>query len=135
MKENRFKIEIITPERVICIDGVNHVRALSIGGYFGIKAHHAPFLTLLKTGIIEMRLDKGMQYYAVSRGYCEVAKDKVTFLVESVEAVEEINLKRAEKARERALERLKQKQSDLDFARAQYSLQRALNRIHIASFK
>ncbi len=116
MKENRFKIEIITPERVISIDGVSHVRALSIGGYFGIKVHHAPFLTLLKAGIVEMRLDKGMQCYATSRGYCEVAKDKVTFLVESVEMVEETDPERAEKARERALARIKQKQSDLDFA-------------------
>ncbi|MBD3386925.1 ATP synthase F1 subunit epsilon [candidate division KSB1 bacterium] len=119
MKENKFKIEIITPERVISIDGVYHVSALSTGGYFGLKARHAPFLTLLKTGIIEIRCDKGMQRYAASRGYCEVAKDKVIFLVESVEAVEEIDLERAEKACERALERLKQKQSGLDFARAQ----------------
>ncbi len=133
MSQDKFKAEIITPERRVFTGDAYHVRAVSIGGSFGIKAHHAPFLTLLKTGIIEITLETGNQRYAASKGYCKVIEDKATFLMESAEAAEEIDIERAEQARKRALARLKKGESDLDVVRAQYALQRAVNRIRLAS--
>lgn len=130
--EKTFILEIVTPIRVVCTEEAVHVKAPGVAGYFGVMHNHAPFLTALKIGVIEVRMPAGMRYYATSGGFCEVMDNRMKLLVETAEASSEIDVARAEAARDRAKERLDRRPADLDLPRAQAALARALNRIDIA---
>jgi F-type H+-transporting ATPase subunit epsilon len=70
--------------------------------------------------------------YSTSGGFVEVKNNKVVMLAETIESLNEIDVKRAEAAKERALARLKDRMPGTDIERAEVALQRALNRIRLA---
>ena len=73
-------------------------------------------------------------YVAVNGGFVEVRPDQVTILAQSAEKPSDIDVDRAQQAKERAEQRLNSKrEDDVDFKRAQIALQRAINRIDIAN--
>jgi F-type H+-transporting ATPase subunit epsilon len=71
-------------------------------------------------------------YVAVASGFAEVLPDRVTILAKLAERADEIDVERAEAARQRAEERLLQR-SDIDFERARAALAKALTRLQVAS--
>jgi F-type H+-transporting ATPase subunit epsilon len=102
---------------------------------FEILANHAPFVFALKPGPLRMRMPDGKdQYMVVGTGFLVVQKERTTVLTRSAERPEEIDVTRARRAKERAEERLQQNTSDMDLARAQASLQRALARLKVAEY-
>ncbi len=133
MAEKQFKLEIITPEKVVYSADVEHVKAPAKNGYFGVKVNHIPFLTVLKIGRVEITAGKEELVYAISGGFVEVADNKMTILAETAEASGDIDVERAQKSRERAQKRLDEKQAETSMARANASLMRALNRLEVAS--
>jgi len=109
------------------------VTAPGAQGYFGVLASHAPMMTELKLGKLDLRRAHGASdAMAVSGGFLEVFEDKVSVLAESAELAEEIDVERAEQARKRAEERLAQAGPDVDAARAEAALERAINRLRVA---
>lgn len=130
--DKTFKLEIVTPIKIVFSGPVIHVKAPGIAGYFGILYHHAPFLTALKIGIIEVSAPTETNYFATSGGFAEVVDNEMKILVETCEPAEEIDVERAKQAQGRALERLKQKAQEIEIPRAQAALARALNRIQAA---
>ncbi len=76
-----------------------------------------------------------MQYLAVAWGFAEVLPERVVILAETAERPEEIDVKRAEEAKQRAEERLKSGSTEIDFTRAEDALQRAETRLHVAGKK
>jgi len=129
--DKTYLLEIVTPVKIEYRDQVIHVRAPGVAGYFGVLHNHAPFLTALKVGIIEVKTQSGMRFFATSGGFCEVMENQMRILVETCEAAEHIDVERAKASRDRALARLKEKAEDLDYTRAQASLARALNRLEV----
>jgi len=127
-----IKIEIVTPERKVYTDEVDMVIAPGTEGVLGILPRHAPLLTGLKLG--ELRLKKGGEeiHLLVEGGFMEVGPDKVVIMADVAERAEEIDIARAQAAREKAEALLSQKATEIDMARTQASLQRALLRIRIA---
>jgi F-type H+-transporting ATPase subunit epsilon len=126
-------LEIVTPERQVYADDVDEVVCPGIEGQLGILPHHAPLLTTL--GIGELRIRKGGQEesLAIFGGFLQVRPDKVVVMAETADLGSEIDLERAQAAREeaeRALETAYHEPTDLAAARAQ--LQRALLHIRIA---
>jgi len=92
-----------------------------------------PFLPTLQTGELRYRQANSLHYVAVSGGFAEVSDDKVTILAESAEHGREIDLDRAQSARERAEQRIAQsREAELDFVRAEAALRRAMVRIKVA---
>lgn len=73
----------------------------------GILPHHAPVLTVLKTGVLKVRKDGVEQFFAISGGFMEVQSDLVTVLADAAELADEIDVARAEEARLKAEESLK----------------------------
>ncbi len=125
-------IEVITPERKVYEDDVDMVIAPGSEGYLGILPHHAPLLTGLGPG--EFRVKKGgtEEVLAVFGGFMDVRGDRVVVLTDAAEHAEEIDLKAAQEARERASQALAGGTLNAaDEARARATLQRELLRIRV----
>jgi len=131
----QIHLEVVTPSGPVISDDVDIVTAPGVGGEFGVLANHAPFLSTIKTGTLSFKKDKQTKYLMVSGGFSEVSNNKITFLVESAEYGADIDVDRAMRAKERAEKRLAQAQQQADQinrARAEAALQRALARIRAA---
>ncbi|MGG1519784.1 F0F1 ATP synthase subunit epsilon [Paenibacillus oryzisoli] len=129
-----FLLEIVTPERKVYAEDVNMVSVKGVAGELGILPNHIPLVTPLKIAPITVKKQgQKDQVLAVNGGFMEVRKDKVVILAESAELPEQIDIDRAKAAKERAEKRLAEtKQENVDFKRAEASLQRALNRIGVS---
>ena len=99
--------EIVSQDRLVYQGEADIVIIPGMSGQMGILAHHSPVLTALNYGIITVREKNNELNFTVSGGVAEVMPDKVTILADSAENVQEIDIERAIKARERAEERLK----------------------------
>jgi len=130
-----FEIEIVTPERVVERDQVTELQLPTPNGYIGVLAGHAPLITEVGIGEISYRADNVPYKIAVAWGFAEVLQNKVTILAETAERAEDIDLARAEKAKQRAEEHLHSSNPDTDFDRAQVALERAVSRIAVAEKK
>ncbi|MCX5807302.1 MAG: F0F1 ATP synthase subunit epsilon [Proteobacteria bacterium] len=130
-----LNFEIITPEKLLVQEEVDMVEATGELGEFGVLPGHIKFLTTI--GIGEVRYIKAgkTKHIATSGGFGEVTEDKVTFLVETAEFAEEIDLERAKRAKEHAESTLKDIPTDNadDLIIYELALQRALLRISTAS--
>ena len=128
-----FHFSLLTPERSLLEAEVESIVAPGSEGYLGVLAHHAPLITALQPGRLEIRrADKSEELFAVSGGFLEVSNNRATVLADAVERPEQIDVGRAERARERARERMRDLSGAVDAARAEAALKRAVNRIHVA---
>jgi F-type H+-transporting ATPase subunit epsilon len=126
-----FRVEIITPERVFYTGEATMIEFTSVEGDMGVYKDHIPLTTVLAPGIVTITEEDGQKKAAVHSGFAEVLGDKVTLLAEIAEWPDEIDADRAEAARKRAEERLAAKTEDLDVARAEFALRKALVRISL----
>ena len=133
MLNRSFRVEIRTPEQLIYEGDVTSIRAPGVEGNFEILAGHLPFLTALDIGEIRIRESESPQLMAISGGVFEVLRTGVTALVETAEWASEIDMERAENARDRAQAELTANAPDLNRPQVEASLARAQNRIKVAS--
>lgn len=130
---DRLTLEIATPARAVVTETVDEVVAPGSEGYFGVLPGHAPFLTTLGIGEVTYRIGHDQFHLAAAGGFAEVRNDKVILLADTAERPEEIDGARAERARERAAQRLSGRaQEEVDFTRAAAALARALARLQVA---
>lgn len=127
----KFKLEIVTPEKVFLSEEVESLIVPAYHGYLGVMADHAPLLCLLKAGEITVK-NEGERFFAISSGFMEVAANRVIVLADAVEAVQEIDAARAQRAADRARESLAGKLKDHERQAVQQELERALNRVRLA---
>ena len=132
MLSRNFHVEIRTPEQLIYEGDVASIRAPGVEGNFEILAGHLPFLTALDIGEIRIRESEAPQLMAISGGVFEVLRTGVTALVETAEWASEIDVERAENARERAQAALAANAPDLNRPQTEAALARAKNRIKVA---
>ncbi|MDA8187709.1 MAG: F0F1 ATP synthase subunit epsilon [Dehalococcoidales bacterium] len=127
-----IKIEVISGERVVYADDVDIVVAPGVEGQLGILPQHAPLLTTLQPGELVVRKGTDEVSIVVSGGFLEVQPEKVIVLADTAERAEEIDVARAEAARQRAAERLQEQRDRVDLVRAEASLRRSLARLKVA---
>ncbi len=133
MAEKTFKLEIVTPRKVIFSGDVESFSAPGIAGGFQVLYNHAPMLSAIGIGELKMRDPNGQESrFATSGGFVDVLKNQVTMLAESAERPEEIDRARAESAKVRASKRLAERIAETDFDRAKIALARALNRLKVS---
>ena len=133
MLERRLHLEIRTPQQLIYEGDVSSVKAPGELGSFEILTGHIPFLTVLETGEIRIRESDTPQSLATSGGVFEVLRTGVTVLSDTAEWAYEIDVERAEAARQHAQEHLSSSATDINQARAEAALARATNRLRIAN--
>lgn len=128
---DNFRLKIITPERIFFDQDAYMVEFNTTEGEIGVYANHIPLTTIIKPGILTIRMDGEAKEAALHSGFVEILPDRVTILAEVIEWPEEINRQRAEAAMERAKERIAHPTSQTDIARAQTALMRAMARITV----
>ena len=131
--EKTFPFEILTLQKAFLSETVRFVVAPGQEGVFEILPDHAPYVFALKPGPLQMRRPDGKDSYVViGTGFLVVQKDRTTVLTRSAERPEEIDRDRAQRAKERAEQRLKDHSKDIDLSRAQAALARAAARLKVA---
>ena len=128
----KFELEIVTPDRVFYKGECEHLVITAIDGLLGILYGHEPLVTALPDGELKYMVDGKWRYAAISEGFIQVTPDKSVIIADSCELPEEIDVKRAEEARERAKEMLRQKQSIQEYYQTQAALNRAMNRLKVS---
>ena len=129
------KLDIVTAERVVFTDDVDLVIVPGIDGLMGILPHHAPLMTTLQPGELEIKKGGEEFFLAVTGGYIEVRPDRIIVLADAAERAEEIDIARAEAAKRRAEERLAHPAPGVDALQAEAALRRALTRIKVGERK
>jgi F-type H+-transporting ATPase subunit epsilon len=129
-----LKIDIVTAERVVYSEDVDVVIAPGVEGQLGILPHHTPLMTTLQAGELRVRRGGEEDSLAITGGFLEVRPDRVIVLADTAERAEEIDMARAEAAKQRAEQRLKERRvtPGLDEARVEASLRRAMARLTVA---
>ncbi len=134
-----FQLEIVTPEKKVVATAAEEIQIPGKNGYLGVLPGHAPLITELAVGEITYRENAGSnlkeERLAVAWGFAEVLPNKVTILAETAERPSEIDVARAQKAKERAEQRLTSGETSVDVDRALDSLHRADTRLDVASHK
>ena len=129
---DRIQFELVTPERRVLAEEVNELTMPGVEGYLGVRPGHAPLLTQLQVGEVTYRKDGKDHVLAISGGFAEVLRQRVSVLAETAEKADEIDTSRAEEAKDRAEKRLKSPDDDTNVERAQVALARAINRLTIS---
>ncbi|QSX05041.1 ATP synthase F1 subunit epsilon [Sedimentibacter sp. zth1] len=133
MAEKEFLLEIVTPEHVFYSGNAEKVIVRTVVGDICILKNHEPHVAPLDVGQLKVVYEGKDRFAVLSQGFIKVEKTKVTILTDTAEWADEIDLKRAEEAKERAKRRLDSKNSTtIDVVRAELALRKAIQRINIA---
>ena len=134
-----IKLEIVSPDRVVYAADIDMLIARSTGGEIGILPKHIPLVTGLQPHAMKIHVDGGEKLFAVAGGFMEVEPEKITVLATAAEEPIDIDINRAQRAYERAQERLQRLREDpdaqasiIDEQRASLALTRAAARLQTA---
>ncbi len=128
-EDNKFTIKVITPERVFYTGEATMVEFNTTEGEIGVYKNHIPMTVIVKPGVLTITGDE-VKKAALHSGFVEILQDSVTILAEVIEWPDEIDIARAESAKERAEKRISEKAQGFDVIRAEAALQRAIARIN-----
>ena len=133
MADKKLNLKIITQERILVDDEVDAVYSKALDGDFGIFPDHVPYMTALDIAVTKYSKGNVSEFVSTIGGIFQISDNNVTILSDKAELGEEIDLARANAAKERAEARLRTGAKDVDVSRAEAALSRAIARIHAAT--
>lgn len=125
-------VEIVTPDGPILTEDYEMVSVTATSGELGILPNHIPLVAPLAISIVRLKNGNDTKHVAVTGGFVEMSHNELTILATTAETEEDIDVRRAQRAKERAEKRLQSQQDTVDFHRAELALKRALNRLDIS---
>ena len=128
----RLTLEIVTPEGLLLRDEVDELIAPGSEGYFGVRPGHTPFMSALGLGEISYRKELAWSRLTCFSGWCEVLPDRVNVLADIGERAGDIDVGRAEQARQRAEQRMRMIKDEEGFKEAHLAYIRAVVRLSVA---
>src|SRR5204862_2246040 len=128
-----LQLQIVSADKSLVNETVDEVEIPGADGYFGVLPGHTPLLGALGAGEMWYRRGTEVHHLMIAFGFAEVQPDAVTILAQIAERADEIDVARAEAAKQRAEERLLTPQAEIDAARARIALLKALIRLQVAS--
>jgi F-type H+-transporting ATPase subunit epsilon len=126
---DHLTLEVAVPERLLISESVTQVQIPAFGGYLGVLPGHAPLMSKLGTGVLSFQAGAATRYMSINGGVVEVLPDHVRVLADTAEWAEEVDVQRAEKARSRANDLLRNHDMEIDVERAQRAVERAQARL------
>jgi F-type H+-transporting ATPase subunit epsilon len=134
MLPEKFTLEVITPTRLVVRETVSEAQIPVLGGYIGVLPGHTPLLAEIGIGELSVHVGSRLHSYTAIGGFVEVLADRVIVLAGLAERPEEIDVARAQAARDRALKRLANpNEPNTDWKRAEEALERAQVRLQVAT--
>ena len=134
MLPEKFTLEVVTPARLVVRETVSEAQVPVLGGYIGVLPGHTPLLAEMGIGELSYHAGSRVGSCTAMGGFVEVLADRVIVLADSAERVEEIDVPRAQAARDRAQKRLAAPNDpNVDWKRAQGALERAQVRLQVAA--
>ena len=129
MAENTFELKIISPDEMFYEGIAEFLEFTATTGEMGVYAQHVPTTVILEPCVMRIHQNGELKKAAIMGGFVEILKEKITVMAEDAQWPEEIDVSRAEAAKDRAQKRIASPDSKTDIARAQTALKRALARI------
>ena len=126
-----FELKIITPDRTFFEGDVGMVEFNTTEGQIGVYRNHIPMTVIIKPGVLTITGEQ-VRKAALHSGFAQILQDKVTILAEVIEWPDEIDLERAEAAKDRAEKLIREHASNTDIVRAEAALGRAMARINVS---
>lgn len=126
---NRLYLKVVTPDKLFFEGEIDMLVARTIEGDVGILLNHSPLVTILDIGRLVIKDGDERKIAACAGGYIDVRNNHITVVSDACEWEEEIDINRAERAKERASKRLEEKGSDT--FKAELALKKAINRINV----
>lgn len=133
-----MELEIVTPEKIIFQGDVDEIYVNTADGAIGILPHHINLFTKLVPGELKLKISGREQYMAITSGFLEVYKNKVTILADYAVHADEIDVNKAMEARRRAEEILKKRESRMteqEFAAAEAAFKQAIAELKVAGHR
>ncbi len=132
---SKFHLQIITPTRTFLDEEIEMVVLRTVEGDLGILKNHIPLVTPLSIGKLKIVSDGQTREAAVAGGFVHVNGEKTVVITDSAEWPQEIDVNRANEAKQRAEGRIKSRTPEIDAIRAEIALKKALNRLDVAKRK
>lgn len=126
---NKIKVKVITHEKVVFERDVNELYVQSTDGRLGILPNHIPVVCALDIGVTKVIVDKEPIHITTMAGVLQFSQNEATILTDIAELGDDIDLARANAAKERAQARINAKDEKDDILRAQFALAKAIARI------
>jgi F-type H+-transporting ATPase subunit epsilon len=129
-----IRCDIITQERIVFSDDVDMVVIPGVEGQMGILPHHTALLTALSFGEVVARRQGREEFFAIGGGFAEIQPDHIIILADSAESATEIDIERAQQARARAEQAMKEgvKEDPARYSQIEADLRRAQIRIDVS---
>lgn len=131
---DKLELEIVTPDKLLVQERAEEVQIPGKAGDIDVLPGHAPLITELTIGEIAYKHGGKTEHLAVAWGFAEVLPDKVTILAQTAERANEIDVPRAQAAKARAEEALKNPTPDLDYQVTLDAIKRAEVRMKVALY-
>ena len=128
-----LRLKVISPEKTVLDANCTHVTLPSSEGQITVYPHHAPIYTLISHGEVIAHTDKGVISLGVGSGFANITQTGVTLLANFGVLSDEIDEARANEAKARAEQLIKEHANDRDFVLAEAELSRSLLELKLAS--
>lgn len=128
---NRLYLKVVTPDKLFFEGDIDMLVARTIEGDVGILLNHSPLVTILDIGRLVIKDGDERKIAACAGGYIDVRNNNITVVSDACEWEDEIDINRAQRAKERASKRLEDK--DTDTFKAELALKKAINRINVGN--
>jgi F-type H+-transporting ATPase subunit epsilon len=130
---SRIRLELVTPQRLLVSEDVDEVILPGYDGEFGVLPEHTQYLAILSIGVLRYRKGEETTPVALGGGFAEVIPERVVVLADVAEKADEIDVDRAQRARERAEAALKDlSMDDETYHKVYAALRRAIARMSAA---
>lgn len=126
-----INVRIVTPNGLYKETTASIINVVSLDGERGILPNHMPIVVSLKISKMELAEEK-REVYAIAGGMLYFKDNECTILTPAIENKEDIDLRRAEEAKERAEKRIHD--PNMDQKRAEVALRKAMNRISVKGY-
>jgi len=132
MSDKKIHFKLITHDEIVVEDDIDAVYTKGLDGEFGVLVDHVPFMSGLDIGVTRIEKDGQTRYFSTIGGVFQFKDNEAVILTEAAEPGTNIDIPRAQNAKDRAEARLGTPQSEMDVHRANLALARAMARLKAA---
>ena len=114
MTEEKLNLEVVSPEKLIMSKSVDMVTVSGTEGDFGVLPGHTALVSSIRPGLLQIEVDKDVEFFFISGGFIEVIEDKVSILATDVISPNDINISECEDKIKKYNENIEASENEVD---------------------